>query len=170
MSDLANALEKLQLSAADTADDWVDHLLEEQQRPRKRIKQGQEELKRELEQKFLTPSKSFSPEWLNRLQQYALCPSWTLETTLTKALQTLGSPHRPHRPLQARPYPNSNNHTIHTRRPRGTSHRLQRSHSPGQQRDSEELYLLPAEACEQSGFRARGGGVLSFCAWWIGGC
>ena len=69
MSDLVNALEKLRLSAADTADDWIDHVLEEQQQPRKRMKQDQEELKRELEQKFLTPSKSFSPEWLNRLQQ-----------------------------------------------------------------------------------------------------
>ena len=71
MADLASALEKLQLNAADTADDWIDQILEEQQRPRKRIKQDQEELKRELEQKYLTPSKSFSTEWLNKLQQYA---------------------------------------------------------------------------------------------------
>jgi antiviral helicase SKI2 len=69
MAELASALENLQLSAADTADDWIDNILEEQQRPRKRIKQDPEELKRELEKKYLTPSKSFSPEWLNKLQQ-----------------------------------------------------------------------------------------------------
>jgi antiviral helicase SKI2 len=69
MVDLASTLEKLQLSATDTADDWIDKILEEQQRPRKRIKQDQEELKRELEEKYLTPPKSFSTEWLNKLQQ-----------------------------------------------------------------------------------------------------
>ena len=69
MADLANALEKLQLSATDTADDWIDQILEEQQHPRKRIKQDQEKLKRELEEKYLTPSKTFSTEWLNKLQQ-----------------------------------------------------------------------------------------------------
>jgi antiviral helicase SKI2 len=51
-----------------TADDWIDHILEEQ-RPRKRVKQDQEALKRELEQRYLTPSTSFSTEWLNKLQQ-----------------------------------------------------------------------------------------------------
>ena len=69
MTDLASALEKLHLSAAETADDWIDRALEEQQRPRKRIKPDQEDLKRELEQKYLTPSRSFSSEWLNKLQQ-----------------------------------------------------------------------------------------------------
>lgn len=69
MADLVSALEKLQLNSADTTDDWIDQILEEQQRPRKRIKQDREELKRELEKKYLTPSKSFSTEWLNKLQQ-----------------------------------------------------------------------------------------------------
>jgi hypothetical protein len=69
MADLASALEKLQISVADTADDWIDHILEEQQRPRKRIKPDQEDLQRELQLKYLTPSNSFSPEWLNKLQQ-----------------------------------------------------------------------------------------------------
>jgi antiviral helicase SKI2 len=69
MANLASALEKLQLNASCAEDDWVDQILEEQHRPRKRIKQDQEELKRELEQIYLTPSKSFSTEWLNKLQQ-----------------------------------------------------------------------------------------------------
>ena len=86
MADLVSVLEKLQLNAADTADDWIDQVLEEQQGPRKRIKQDQEELKRELEQKYLTPSKSFTTEWLNKLQQYAP-PSTSIRVRLT-------APHR----------------------------------------------------------------------------
>ena len=68
---LVSALEKVYLSNAalqDKEDDWIDHILDEQ-RPRKRAKQDPEELKRELERKFLTPSTSFSTEWLNKLQQ-----------------------------------------------------------------------------------------------------
>jgi antiviral helicase SKI2 len=68
---LVSALEKVQLGQVDLADredNWIDHILDEQ-RPRKRIKQDPEELKLELEQKFLTPPTSFSTEWLNKLQQ-----------------------------------------------------------------------------------------------------
>jgi len=68
---LIAALERVHLESSTTdgtADDWIDHIIEEQ-RPRKRARQSQEELKRELEQKYLTPSTSFSTEWLNRLQQ-----------------------------------------------------------------------------------------------------
>jgi antiviral helicase SKI2 len=68
---LVSALEKVHLSNAaleDKEDDWIDHILNEQC-PRKRTKQDPEELKRELERKFLTPSTSFSTEWLNKLQQ-----------------------------------------------------------------------------------------------------
>lgn len=68
---LVNALERVNLdnlSLNDKDDDWIDHVLD-QQRPRKRTKQDPEELKRELEQKYLTPSTSFSNDWLNRLQQ-----------------------------------------------------------------------------------------------------
>ena len=67
--DLANALERLQLKATDIEDDWIDRILEGQHEPRKRVKQDQDELKRDLEKKYLTPSKSFSVEWLNKLQQ-----------------------------------------------------------------------------------------------------
>jgi antiviral helicase SKI2 len=68
--ELLSALERVQLSStdADVADDWIDSILD-QQRPRKRIKPDWEALKLELEEKYLTPSASFSPEWLNRLQQ-----------------------------------------------------------------------------------------------------
>jgi antiviral helicase SKI2 len=68
---LVSALEKVHLANAalqDKEDDWIDHILDEQ-RPRKRAKQDPEELKRELERKFLTPPTSFSTEWLNKLQQ-----------------------------------------------------------------------------------------------------
>lgn len=59
------ALDDLHL---ETQDDWIDSILDEQ-RPTKRIKQNRDELQQELEQKYLTPSTTFSTEWLNRLQQ-----------------------------------------------------------------------------------------------------
>jgi len=68
---LISALERVHLESTDAStadDDWIDHILE-QRRPRKRIKQDRESLKQELEQKYLTPSPSFSTEWLNKLQQ-----------------------------------------------------------------------------------------------------
>jgi antiviral helicase SKI2 len=68
---LVSDLEKVHLSNAALQkkdDDWIDHILDSQH-PRKRAKQDPEELKRELEQKFLTPSTRFSTEWLNKLQQ-----------------------------------------------------------------------------------------------------
>jgi antiviral helicase SKI2 len=68
---LVGALERVQLSSStleSTADDWIDHILDSQ-RPGKRIKQDEEALKLELEEKYLTPSTSFSTEWLNKLQQ-----------------------------------------------------------------------------------------------------
>jgi antiviral helicase SKI2 len=68
---LVSAMERVQLSSStpdSTADDWIDHILDSQ-RPRKRIKQDKEALKLELEEKYLTPSTSFSTEWLNKLQQ-----------------------------------------------------------------------------------------------------
>jgi antiviral helicase SKI2 len=67
---LINALKNIHLEyvANDRADNWVDNILEEQH-PRKRIKQDQEQLKRTLEERYLIPSTSFSPEWLNKLQQ-----------------------------------------------------------------------------------------------------
>jgi antiviral helicase SKI2 len=67
---LITALENVRLSSrtTDSGDDWIDHILDVQ-RPRKRMKQDPDALKLSLEEKYLTPSTSFSPEWLNKLQQ-----------------------------------------------------------------------------------------------------
>ncbi|KAH6674739.1 NUC185 domain-containing protein [Halenospora varia] len=68
---LIDALQRVHIgnsSLNSESDDFIDSILDEQ-RPRKRVKQDQEELKRTLEEKYLTPAQSFSPEWLNKLQQ-----------------------------------------------------------------------------------------------------
>ncbi|KAL1583117.1 hypothetical protein WHR41_08263 [Cladosporium halotolerans] len=63
---LASALDKLTLSSEklDSVDDILD-----QAKPRKRIRKSPDEVKSQLEQDFLTPSTTFSPAWLDRLQQ-----------------------------------------------------------------------------------------------------
>ncbi|KFY12992.1 hypothetical protein V492_03549, partial [Pseudogymnoascus sp. VKM F-4246] len=73
---LAESLQKVHLSSTATSRDdaWIDSILD-QQGPRKRAKQDPKELKEELERKFLTPSTSFSTEWLNKLQQRWDCPA-----------------------------------------------------------------------------------------------
>lgn len=67
---LAESLQKVHISStAGSRDDaWIDSILD-QQGPRKRVKQDPDDLKKELGRKFLTPSTSFSTEWLNKLQQ-----------------------------------------------------------------------------------------------------
>jgi hypothetical protein len=70
---LINSLERVDLDSAsngNTVDEWIDSILDSQ-RPRKRIKQDPDALKRSLEEKYLAPSTSFSTQWLNKLQQYA---------------------------------------------------------------------------------------------------
>lgn len=64
-TDLAGALQGLRLDENDVN---IDDILFEQ-RPRKKVKQNSAELKSDLEKSFLTPSTSFSTEWLNKLQQ-----------------------------------------------------------------------------------------------------
>ncbi|OBT73414.1 hypothetical protein VF21_08078 [Pseudogymnoascus sp. 05NY08] len=73
---LAESLQKVHIGSADSSRDdaWIDSILD-QQGPRKRVKQHPEDLKRELDRKFLTPSTSFSTEWLNKLQQRWDCPT-----------------------------------------------------------------------------------------------
>ncbi len=74
-SEFAAALQRLQLDDDDIAKldgGTIDDILF-RQAPRKRRKQDSNELKAELEKKYLLPSTRFSTEWLNRLQQYA-CP------------------------------------------------------------------------------------------------
>lgn len=65
---IAEALEQLHLAEASANDDAIDDILERTAPPRQR-KPDLDELKRRLEQKYLTPSQTFSTEWLNRLQQ-----------------------------------------------------------------------------------------------------
>lgn len=68
---LVDALERVHLgtNALPSNDDaWIDQMLDEQ-RPRQQTKQDAQDLKRELEQKYLTPSTTFSTDWLNKLQQ-----------------------------------------------------------------------------------------------------
>lgn len=65
--DLSNALERLKL-ASQNVDFNIDDVLD-QEKPRKRIRRSPEEIKAKLEQDFLTPSTTFSPAWLDRLQQ-----------------------------------------------------------------------------------------------------
>ena len=74
-ADLDSALQKLQLTNEQAGIDFnIDDVLF-QEGPRKRAKQDPDQLKAELEQKFLTPSQRFSTEWLNRLQQRWDCPA-----------------------------------------------------------------------------------------------
>jgi antiviral helicase SKI2 len=63
---LTSALDKLTLSSEKI--DSVDDLLD-QAKPRKRLRKSPDQVKTQLEQEFLTPSTTFSPAWLDRLQQ-----------------------------------------------------------------------------------------------------
>ncbi|CCU76706.1 hypothetical protein BGHDH14_bgh06440 [Blumeria hordei DH14] len=68
---LVEALEKVNLSIEKEnkrADDWIDDILETYHEPQ-RTNQSPDSIVRELERKYLTPSSSFSTEWLNKLQQ-----------------------------------------------------------------------------------------------------
>lgn len=68
---LVNALERLRVDSAALEDDWIDHILNEP-RPRKRVRQDPEDIKNELEKKYLTPSRSFSTALLNKVQQWVM--------------------------------------------------------------------------------------------------
>jgi antiviral helicase SKI2 len=69
MEGLAEQLEQLRVSADNVSDpDWIDSLANEQ-RPPKRQRKTKDDIKKELEAEFLTPSRSFNTRWLNRLQQ-----------------------------------------------------------------------------------------------------
>lgn len=72
-TDLLKAVRGLQFKDKDEQDQdfALDEILTEP-RPRKRPKRAPEALKKELEETFLTPPTSFSPEWLNKLQQYVV--------------------------------------------------------------------------------------------------
>ncbi|KAI8937205.1 hypothetical protein NX059_006414 [Plenodomus lindquistii] len=70
MEALSAELDKLRVSsnALHSDGDWIDTIAGEQ-RPPKRQRKTKETIKKELEAEFLTPSRSFNAEWLNRLQQ-----------------------------------------------------------------------------------------------------
>lgn len=71
MADLEAALEKLHLTSVSVEQkdsNWID-LLSQEQRPAKRKRRTKEDIKKELEQGFLTPSTSLNTRWLNKLQQ-----------------------------------------------------------------------------------------------------
>jgi antiviral helicase SKI2 len=67
-STLDESLEKLTLVSQNTQDLDIDEILD-QVKPRKRFRPSPEEVKANLERDFLTPSTTFSPKWLDRLQQ-----------------------------------------------------------------------------------------------------
>ena len=66
-SELSAAIAQVSLLEP-AADDWIDSILDER-RPRKRVKPTETQQRTQLEHDFLTPSPTFSTEWLNKLQQ-----------------------------------------------------------------------------------------------------
>lgn len=69
---ISEALERLQLYEESTKDDPIDDILSKTATHRQRLRDP-DELKAHLEKKYLSPSQTFSTEWLNRLQQYVIC-------------------------------------------------------------------------------------------------
>lgn len=79
--DLCEALNRVQLSAEaidnDDLDAWIEDeksaagdLESSKKNSQAHTQQSPEELKKELEKEFLTPSTKFNTQWLNRLQRY----------------------------------------------------------------------------------------------------
>lgn len=73
---LASALDKLSLNAQKLDPAAIEAQLVKEQsgtsqkrKPRQQSRQTREELLKELEDEFLTPSTKFSPKWLNQLQK-----------------------------------------------------------------------------------------------------
>lgn len=70
-TDLVAAIQKVHISSQDfdlDGDKCIDDLLNEPHHS-KRVKRTPDDVKRELENKFLKPSTSFSIEWLNKFQE-----------------------------------------------------------------------------------------------------
>jgi antiviral helicase SKI2 len=65
MDTLSEELKKLRLSSSALNDPgWIDTIVGEQ-RPPKRQRKTKDDIKKELEVEFLTPSRSFNTQWLN---------------------------------------------------------------------------------------------------------
>lgn len=74
-SSISDALERLHLVEAPArGEETMDDILERTSAARPQRRQGPAELKAHLEKEYLTPSRTFSTEWLNRLQQRWDCP------------------------------------------------------------------------------------------------
>jgi len=70
-TDLVAAVQKVHISSQDDglgSDEYIDAFLD-RPRQRKRPRRAPDDVKKELEEKFLRPSTSFSTEWLNNFQQ-----------------------------------------------------------------------------------------------------
>lgn len=67
-TDLAEAMDRLQLDGSELTDP-IDEILFQQQSPSKRRKESPDEIKARLEHEYLTPSPTFSTAWLDKLQQ-----------------------------------------------------------------------------------------------------
>lgn len=93
--DLCEALNRVQLSADALDNNELDAWIENEKTaeggelskrsPQVHTQQSPEELKKELEKEFLTPSTKFNAQWLNRLQRY-VCPSLFAFSTLSRAV------------------------------------------------------------------------------------
>lgn len=86
--DLAQSLEKLHIASQNQH--CIDDILDEA-KPRKRQRPSPESLKANLEKDFLTPSTTFDPAWLDRLQQRWETPTnynelFTLAPTQTRTV------------------------------------------------------------------------------------
>ena len=85
---LADSLERLHLASENQ--ECIDEILDEA-KPRKRVRISPEAIKANLERDFLTPSTTFSPAWLDRLQQRWEMPTnynelFTLAPTQTRTV------------------------------------------------------------------------------------
>ena len=83
---LVNSLQQLRL-ASDNLEQNIDDILNEA-RPRKRSRPSPEAVKAKLEKDFLTPSTTFSPVWLDRLQQRWDAPTNYNELAILAPTQT----------------------------------------------------------------------------------
>lgn len=69
--EIISTLRQLQFSDTLYGEGSVDAVLNER-RPRKRARKSEDDLKKDLEDEFLTPSTVFGSDWLNKLQQYVI--------------------------------------------------------------------------------------------------
>ena len=59
-------------------------------KPRRREVQSADDLKKDLESQFLTPSPRFNTQWLNRLQKYVFILSFEVRLAFSDSLLDVG--------------------------------------------------------------------------------